>query len=254
MPSLARLALPLLPLSFPRKVHALHQIEVTSRCDLRCVYCVSPLMVKKLPGYRPAQDMPREIFVRALEHVKYFAAASTQFELNLAGIGESTLHPEFVEFVALARAALPLPFRLVFATNGVSTTGDLVEKLKPYAPRVYVSLHRPEKAGPAVELYRRAGLLEDVSADPSINANTWAGQVAWFNSPDNALECTWLRTGRVMAASDGRLLACCLDAKGAGVVGNVADEIGSLRTAPYGLCKSCHHEIGVAGYDQRGAP
>ena len=46
-----------------------------------------------------------------------------------------------------------------------------------------VKLHRPEKAGPAVEAYRKIGALDGVSADPSINAYDWAGQVEWFNSP-----------------------------------------------------------------------
>lgn len=242
--------LPVLSLAFPRRVTMIHQIEITSRCQLRCSYCPSPRIMKgELPG-RPAMDMTREVYERALYHVAAGVRAGTQGELNLAGIGESTLHPEFFDFVRLAREAVGPSIPLIIATNGIIATPELAELFVREQVNVWVSLHRPEKAGLAVQLYRAAGVLRGISHDPSVNANDWAGQVAWHNSPGNAIPCEWLRQGYAMVLSDGRVTACCFDVTGEGVGGHVNDEtLGA--TSPYRICADCHHVIGVEGFDQR---
>lgn len=202
---------------------------------------------------RPALDMTRAVFERTLTWVARFARDGYRGELNLAGIGESTLHPEFFDFVRLAREAVGSQIPLVLATNGVIATPELAELFLREQVNVWVSLHRPEKAGPAVQLYRAAGVLRGVSNDPSIYANDWGGQVAWHNSPGNALPCEWLRQGRAMVLADGRVTTCCIDATGDGVVGHVNDETLGV-VAPFKLCKTCHHVIGVEGVDQHGVP
>jgi len=116
----------------------IHQIEITSRCNLKCVYCPS----YKLP--RPKLDMTREHYEQALDWAKFFQAQGTQTELNLAGIGESTLHPNFVEYLWLARQKLGPKQVLLFATNGLLMTDALAKEIQPLEPRVYVSMHRPE--------------------------------------------------------------------------------------------------------------
>lgn len=251
----------------PHKLAALHQIEITSRCSLKCVYCPSPSITSGKQPNRPAVDMNRATFERALSWVRHYVEAGTQSELNLAGIGESTLHPEFVTFVRLAREAVGPKVKLTFATNGIAPGAwgghpdldAMIRALVPYRPAVWVSLHRPEKAARAVEAYRRAGLLEGVSADPSINANTWAGQVDWFVSQttvEEPLECQWLRDSKAMVMADGRITTCCLDASGAGVIGHVVhNEIGDVYTKPYDLCRTCHQHIPVPGWENhvRGA-
>lgn len=241
--------LPVLSMHFPRAVKWIHQIEITSRCNLRCTYCPSPQMMKgELPN-RPALDMTRATFERALAWVARLIREGGTGELNLAGIGESTIHPEFADFVRLARATVGPKVPLVLATNGIVATPELAELFEREQVNVWVSLHRPEKAGPAVQLYRAAGVLRGVSNDPSIYANDWGGQVAWHNSPGNAIPCNWLRGGQVMVLADGRVTTCCIDATGDGVVGHVNDEtLGEVK--PFGLCKTCHHVIGVEGVDQ----
>jgi hypothetical protein len=234
--------IPRIRLELPRPVTELHQIELSSRCNLRCVYCPSPHL------QRPKVDISFFDFTRALEHVRWYRAQGTQHELNLAGIGESTLHPQFVEFVRLAREAMGVG-RIVFATNGVGYGEDLVAAIAPYQPSVWVSLHRPEKAGPAIEWYRRHGLLEGVSADPALEANDWAGQVAWHSSGPT-IPCHWIRTGWATVLADGRVTTCCLDASGAGVIGHVSDAVGTWRVQPYRLCGDCYQAIHVEGYEQ----
>ena len=67
-------------------IRAIHQIEMTSRCNLRCRYCAHPTMA------RVKADMDDATFAKAL----LWARQLPSHELNLAGIGESTMHPEFV--------------------------------------------------------------------------------------------------------------------------------------------------------------
>lgn len=217
---------------------SLHQIEMTSRCNLRCRYCAHPTMK------RTKQDMDEATYAKALKWAQFFVIAGTQRSLNLAGIGESTMHPEFVRNVFLAREAVGDACELVLATNGLLMTDELAQAIAPVQPRVFVSLHRPERAGPAVEALKRAGILAGVSADPSIAATDWAGQIKWHvSAPRN--KCPWITGGWVIALSDGRIARCSFDATGDSCIGHVDDDLSLLSTAPHALCHTCHMDVGV---------
>lgn len=215
-------------------IRAIHQIEMTSECNLRCRYCTHP----KMP--RPKMHMSDEVYRKSLEWVKVFQSRTRHAELNLAGIGESTMHPEFVRNVFLAREAVGPNVSLVLATNGLLMTDDLAAAIAPARPSVWVSLHRPEKAGPAVEALKRAGILCGVSADPSLAAVNWAGQVNWHVSAPRGNPCPWMAGLMVMIMSDGRVTRCCLDATGDGVIATVDDDLTKFGTSPFKLCAACH--------------
>lgn len=219
------------------KVRELHQIELTSHCNLRCQYCPS----RNLP--RPKLHMTKEHFAEALEWVRRLYLSGTQEELNLAGIGESTMHPNFVEFVQIARVYLGENIRLVFATNGLLMTDELAAAIAPFRPVVFVSLHRPEKAGKAVEVLKKYGLLGGVSADPSVAATNWAGQVKWHVSAARR-PCQWVQGGKVFMLADGRVSRCAYDATGEGVLGTIS-ELAGMKTSPWSLCKGCDQDVGV---------
>ena len=72
-------------MNYPRAVKTIKQIEITTRCNLKCPYCPSPTMSRK------KEDMSLPVYLRALEWVKYYLDARTQGELSLTGIGESLL-------------------------------------------------------------------------------------------------------------------------------------------------------------------
>lgn len=221
---------------YPRPVREVHQIELTTRCNLRCRYCPSP---QKL---RAHEDMTWETFEAALALVAFYVQQGTQGELSLTGIGESLLHPRFVEAVARSRETIGPHRDLVVTTNGLGLTDTLCAALSPHKPKVFVSLHRPEKAGPAVEAAKRAGIFAGANPAPSISAFNWAGQVRWHVSAPRTV-CEYLRLGWVVVLVDGSVTTCCLDATGAGVVGTVRDDPDTLRLAPYGLCAGCHMEV-----------
>jgi hypothetical protein len=230
-------------MTFP--VVGIHQIEMTSRCNLRCKYCVHPTMG------RAKQDMDDATYRQALTKVSELIARQhpgrRQRELNLAGIGESTMHPEFIRNVAWAREAVGDDVDLIIATNGLLMDDAMAQALKPMRPKVWVSMHRPEKAGPAVEALKRAGLLSGVSADPSIASVDWAGQVSWYvSTPAKGSRCPWVLRGMVFVMADGRVTRCCFDGKGDDAIGTVWDDFTAMRTSAFSLCAGCHHDVGVA--------
>lgn len=226
-------------MGFPRPITSIHQIEVTSHCNLRCVYCPSKDL-PKIRGQAPTH-MHLDVFDRALEHAIHYQAQGTQGELSLTGIGETLLHPEWRELVARARRALPDNY-LNFSTNGLLLTDDACEHLANYGVKVWVSLHRPEKAGPAIERATRWGIYDGPNASAATSSFDWAGQVDWPVSAP-ASPCEWLRSGWANVLVDGRITTCCLDAAGAGVVGLVTEEPGTHHLKPYSLCEGCHMTI-----------
>lgn len=222
-------------------IRQIHQIEMTSRCNLRCKYCVHPTME------RPKIDMTEEIFERSLYWARVFKDRGSQGSINLAGIGESTMHEDFIKFLARTREVLGDDQDIVLATNGViiAKHPGLAEQMAPYRPRVYVSLHRPEKGGPAVNILSRKRLLAGVSIDPSVSATDWAGQIDWEVTAQKGVSCPWVRGGWAIVLSDGRLTRCAFDGTGIGVLGHVNDEVPKLTTSPYKLCRTCHQDVGA---------
>lgn len=218
------------------QVRTVHQIEMTSRCNLSCRYCAHPKMA------RQKIHMDDLTYAKAL----LWARQLPGHELNLAGIGESTMHPEFVRNVFLAREAVGDNVALILATNGLLMTRELALAIAPTRIRVWVSLHRPEKAGPAVEALKEAGIIAGISCDAAIESVDWAGQVKWHVSThQKGLPCPWIKPGRVFILADGRVARCCFDATADDIIGTVDDDLASLQTAPYKLCRSCHLDVGV---------
>ena len=241
-------------MDYPRPITSIHQVEISSRCNLRCVYCPSKDLDKPIESGgsgREMLDISDAHFARALEWAAHFEDEGTQGEFALTGIGEALLHPEFVSYLERAREALP-DNRITFSTNGILLTEEICEAIAPFEPEVYVSLHRPEKAKGAIDRARRHGLLKGTNDAFALDAFDWAGQLDWEVSIErDSVTCEFLRTGWSVVLADGRITTCCLDATGAGAVGHVDDEPGSLSIAPWSAdyngseigCGPCHMRV-----------
>lgn len=227
---------------YPRPVRDVHQIELTTRCNLRCHYCPH---FPELP--RKKEDMTWNVYMQALKLVDHFVRQGTQTELSLTGIGESLLHHQFIEMVAAARDVIGQQRQLTITTNGILLDEEMCEALAKYRPAVFVSLHRPELAGLAVERAKKHGILAGINNSFATSAFNWAGaQKNWFVSAPK-IKCDYLRAGWCVVLVDGRVATCCLDVDGSSVIGSVAEDPESLKLSPWGDekkgCSSCHMEV-----------
>lgn len=213
-------------------IREIHEIELSSRCSLACKYCPHPKLE------RAKQDMSWETFERTLEHVAYYVKQETQGEVSLTGIGEAILHPRFVEAVFRVRETIG-GRNIILSTNGVDMTSDIADVLARLRVITFVSTHRPEKAGPAFEMLKKAGVMGGLNTAFVDSSIDWAGQVKWHVSGPKH-ECTYLKAGWAVVRQDGAINACCMDAHSKHRLASVWDEPGTLTTRAIGLCGSCH--------------
>ena len=95
------------------------QVEVTSRCNMRCVMCM-----KQAEGCDiPDQDLSFDLF-------KKLAPALPGCEaLVLSGIGEPLLHPLLPDMASFAHERLPAGAMLGFQTNALALQPELAKRL-----------------------------------------------------------------------------------------------------------------------------
>lgn len=217
-------------------IKTIHQIELTSICNLSCPYCVQHGVMT-----RSKQHMDREVWDAAMRWVRWCINEGTQSELNLAGIGESTLHPHFADRLLEARDVLGPERDIVLASNGIPWTPEMIKRVAPARPKVFVSLHAPAPAARNIQLLREAGILAGVTADPAMNPNDWAGQVNWIR-PAYRMPCNWIREGWGFVAADGSFLTCCLDASGLSKLVSVFAPPHRIPVERWSLCAGCYQD------------
>lgn len=221
------------------KLRSVHQLEITSRCNLACSYCPHPQLE------RQKADMTRDTFEAALELIRYTVRKGTQGEVSVTGLGEGTLHPHFADWCGEIRDVIGYERLLCFSTNGIELTDELCKELRRHKVGIFISLHRPEKAAGAIELAKEYELLCDVNASFVTSAYDWAGQVKWYNSGPR-IPCPYLNNGWAVVLQDGRLSTCCWDAHGLNIIGSVWSDPENLELRSFPLCDNCHHTTEAA--------
>ncbi len=234
------------------KIKTINTIELSSICDNACEYCPA----KDQSQYRPTGLMQEEVYKKAVNQVLKLCRAGTQLELNLFGVGESTLHPQLIEWVEYARKHLPFNQTLHLNTNGNRMTHEMANGLqKAGISSIDITGHNHKSTAKTIKIFRDIGIAGNLSYDFVTAPNNWAGQVDWFE-PDNRLPhyrnnpCPWLARGQIMVMSNGNITTCCIDAFGKNVFGNIFDDLDKLEIKESELCQTCHHKIPEAHYPQ----
>ena len=177
---------------------------------------------------------------RALEWVGYFDKRGTQPELSITGMGETLLHPDLIPMLEKVREVYM--GKTLFATNGILLTEEIAKELARLGVWIYVSMHRPELAKPAIDICRRYNILGGINAGFATQAMDWAGEVDWeVTAPDS--ECKYQSEGWGSVLVDGTFNSCCWDAHGKNVIGHIDDEIGSIENRPFDLCAKCNLKL-----------
>jgi Radical SAM superfamily len=221
-------------------ISTIHQVELSSRCNLACSYCPHPGL------RREKADMTMETF----EHVIYWAQVLGGPELSFTGMGEAMLNPLFCDMLRQARIELPNVWFLL-GTNGLLLThrkhneraDELLTALRECAVTVFVSTHRPEIAGEAIENGVKAGVDVKMNTHFVDSGFNWAGQVEWHGIAAPRTECQYLRQGWGTVLQDGSVVNCCMDAHGLHPMGNVRDDLMNMIVKPIPLCEHCHLRI-----------
>jgi len=212
-------------------ITTVHQIEITSRCNLKCQYCPHPHL------QRVKEDMTMKVFVAALE----WAQTMESPELSLTGMGESTLHPQFCEMLRLARYILP-ETKLLLSSNGVRVSDEQLKAMHDTNTILWISAHRPEVAGKTLQRSLSARVMTGINNNIIDSGFNWAGQVNWANmAPPHV--CQYLEKGWATVLSNGDVVSCCMDAHGLHPWGNVMDEVRPTHIGEMSLCKNCHLSV-----------
>lgn len=231
-------------------VKAVKNLELASVCNLACVYCPA----KDQGEYRDVGLMMEDVFEKSLFWIKKFIKQGTQMELNMFGVGESTLHPKLVEYVRRTRRITPPNLQLLMNTNGIAFTEELCREL--YAAgidKIDLTDHEARASMETIRILRRVtGQYTPnprgkwgYSRDGILNPNDWGGLVKdWVvGSEHPRWTCPWLNNGQVMIMSNGDVTRCCQDAFARGVICTVYDNVDDIPYSTFVQCETCHEIV-----------
>lgn len=208
-------------------------IELSSVCQLRCAYCPQSNF------HRVRKHMPESVFALCLEIV----ADQSVPQIQITGIGESTLHPRFCEYVE--RLRLATYDKIVMPTNGISLDVEKIKACQKAGVQICISPHQPEEAAKAL----RRCIDNDMPVvllgmDMMSQTHDWAGQVDWLKWNGPRIECEWLANEHVTCQSDGMISSCCYNASDKNLIGHIANwHSVSMKTGPGELCPTCHYDV-----------
>jgi hypothetical protein len=219
-------------------------IELSSICNLSCLYCVNRLLVK-LP-LRDAGIMNDYVFNRSVYWLEKLCKQGTQQEVNINGNGESCLDPQLIE--RAKRVKEVVGHRPVnFSTNAVNMTEELAKGLASTGiDKIDLSIHSPFHTRKAIQIMRKAGINLGINPGAVVMSHNWAGQLEPENSVEMhfTLPCDPLIEGRGYIQSEGNVTPCCYDYRNLGVFGHVFNEdLLEREIKPYELCTTCHQVI-----------
>ena len=114
-------------------------VEVTTKCNLACGFCSH----KDLKDYQ-IYDMDLDLFGQVLRSAYDFEPSLGIPAVNLNGLGEPLLNPEFFSFIDICKKIGVID--IFFHTNGTVLTDTLIDKLvNSGVHRVVVSVDSPVK-------------------------------------------------------------------------------------------------------------
>ena len=93
-------------------IHA--NIEITTRCNLKCKYCARTTLGK------PNQDMPFDTFCHVLDRLPH------AYRITIVGLGEPLLHPQVIDIIS---EAVKRRRRVALVTNAMSLNTSMSSEL-----------------------------------------------------------------------------------------------------------------------------
>ena len=222
----------------------IHQIEVSSICNLKCPYCLHSTENFK----RPKVFMNDETLINTLELLERFIWDHPEKQdINLSGVGETFAHPKIAKIINGVRNIIGPKRRIIIPTNALLLDEDILNQIEKANPRIYVSLHKPDAQKYIIERIASHGLLEGTTNDPVDNPNDWARQVN-HTKPRYTFYCPWKTHGMGFITANGDILQCYLDGDNSSKMTNVnlyrAENYNPelLEVKSFKLCSTCYQK------------
>lgn len=112
------------------KYAELEDISINSRCYAHCSYCYTSA-VKNGINFENIVDKALKVWGSRAENDR-------PFQIAIGGAGESTIHPNWVDFVSVVKSLGIMPN---YTTNGMHLSKDILEATEKYCGGVAVSYH-----------------------------------------------------------------------------------------------------------------
>lgn len=148
---------PLKNISAP-KFAEIEDIAINSRCKANCSYCYTS-------ATKDGKDF-ENIVEKALNIWGTVDMNSRPFQIAIGGAGESTLHPDWIDFVKTVRSLGIMPN---YTTNGMHLSPEILKATEEYCGGVAVSYH------PHIKKYFDEAILKLSSIKTKLNAHIIVG-------------------------------------------------------------------------------
>lgn len=221
-------------------------IELSSICNLKCLYCINRLMADE-PSRRPGL-MINDVFKATCDLLQKLCDQGTQREVNLNGNGESLLDWQLIDRIKIIREIMGPDRHIGLSTNGVLINKMIAKELcHSGLTQLDISPHNAYHARRAAYIMHETGMKNGIISLGCIcMSHNWAGQLEKEHQINCILNnnCEPLLEGRGYVLSEGNITPCCYDYRNLGVFGTVFDEdILEKQIKPYELCHTCHQVI-----------
>lgn len=227
------------------KLKTITTIELSSKCNLKCQYCINRYMESRA-GRKP-QIMSRNVFAMACLILKETVRRGTQREINLNGNGESLLDPDIISRIKTIREIVGKNIKVQMSTNAVLLTPEIAIEIKNAGlDKIHISVHSAYHVRKAVDFLQRINFDFCVNPGTILTSHNWAGQL---EPEDNVFilpkaKCDPLLEGRGYIQAEGDIVPCCYDYRNLGKFGTVFDDdLFETEYTKFGLCETCHQMI-----------
>jgi organic radical activating enzyme len=209
----------------------IYAIEITSKCNLACDWCVHYKM-KREKKHMSMIDYERSISI---------CLKLEQKSIILNNIGEPLLHPHIHSMIKLASTN---EIETIFHTNCTLLNEIYAVGLKEAGlTKIVLSNQMKEYTDWASENCEKAGLNYEINSIKDLN---WGGQhhhdrEKQIDSNTEGCEL-FIKNEQVIIFSDGSIGTCCIDYENIGKLGSIWDDNWfELKPKPLSICKECHN-------------